>query len=148
MRLVVLVAAAALAALAGGGAGPGAAAASGSTFPLGSTTVTCSATDSAGNTGTATTTVLVHDTTPPVVTPPKDITVVAPEGVSSLGPSDPAIAAFLNGATATDTVDPHPAITVSGPTSYPLNFPRPVTFTATDSSGNSGSARATVTVVA
>src|SRR5437867_1069387 len=51
---------------------------SGSTFPLGSTTVTCTATDSAGNAGTATTTVLVHDTTPPVVKPPKSITVVAP----------------------------------------------------------------------
>ena len=127
---------------------PTCAPASGSTFPLGSTTVTCTANDSSGNVGSATTTVLVRDTTPPVVTPPKDLTVVAPAGVNSLPPSDPAIAAFLNGATATDTVDPHPAITVSGPTSYPLNFPRPVTFTATDSSGNSGSARATVTVVA
>ena len=122
--------------------------ASGSTFALGSTTVTCSATDSAGNTGTATTTVLVHDTTPPVVRAPRDITVVAPAGVSALGPSDPAIAAFLAGATATDTVDPHPTITVSGPTGYPVGFPRRVTFTATDASGNSASATATVSVVA
>src|SRR5436853_5496476 len=88
--------------------------ASGSIFPLGSTTVTCSATDSAGNSGSATTTVLVQDTTPPVVRPPADITVSAPESVGSLGPTDPTIAAFLNGATATDTVDPHSTITVSG----------------------------------
>jgi hypothetical protein len=127
---------------------PTCAPASGSTFPLGSTTVTCSAADSAGNTGSATTTVLVHDTTPPVVTPPRDITVVAPAGVSSLPPSDPSIAAFLAGATATDTVDPHPVVTASGPTSYPVGFPRRVTFTATDQSGNSASAAATVTVVA
>lgn len=39
--------------------------ASGSTFPIGSTTVTCTATDLAGNTGSATFTVTVVDTTPP-----------------------------------------------------------------------------------
>jgi len=122
--------------------------ASGSTFPLGSTTLTCSATDSAGNTGSATTTVLVQDTTPPVVRPPADITVSAPESVGSLGPTDATIAAFLAGATATDTVDPHPTITVAGPTSYPVGTSRRVTFTATDHSGNSASATATVTVVA
>jgi hypothetical protein len=110
--------------------------------------VTCSATDSAGNTGTATTTVLVHDTTPPVVRPPRDITVVAPAGASSLGPTDPTIAAFLAGATATDTVDPNPTIAVAGPTSYPVGTSRRVTFTATDDSGNSASATAAVTVVA
>ena len=119
---------------------------SGSTFPLGSTTVTCTATDSAGNTGTATTTVLVHDTTPPVVKPPKSITVVASEGTSSLGPSDPTIAGFLAGATATDTVDAHPTITTNAPTSFPVGTTRTVIFTATDHSGNSASASATVTV--
>jgi predicted outer membrane repeat protein len=36
-------------------------------FPLGVTTVTCAATDAAGNTGTATFTVTVSDTTPPEV---------------------------------------------------------------------------------
>jgi hypothetical protein len=121
---------------------------SGSTFPLGVTTVTCSATDSAGNTGTATTTVTVHDTTPPVVTAPRSITVVAPAGVEQLDASDPAIAAFLAGAKASDTVDPSPTITVSAPPSFPVGWTRNVTFTATDDSGNSASATATVTVVA
>src|SRR2546429_3930434 len=104
---------------------------SGSTFPLGSTTVTCTANDSAGNAGTATTTVLVHDTTPPVVKPPKSITVVAPEGTSSLGPSDPTIAAFLAGATAKATADPSPTISAAGPTRYPAGTTRRGTFTAT-----------------
>lgn len=41
--------------------------ASGSTFPLGNTTVTCSASDPAGNTGTGTFTITVQDTTPPAI---------------------------------------------------------------------------------
>jgi hypothetical protein len=43
--------------------------ASGSTFPLGDTTVTCTATDAAGNTATSTFKVTVSDATPPVITP-------------------------------------------------------------------------------
>ena len=43
---------------------------SGSTFPLGPNTVTCSATDAAGNTGEKTFTVRVVDTTAPVLTVP------------------------------------------------------------------------------
>ena len=42
--------------------------ASGSTFPLGDTTVTCTATDGSGNTATSTFTVTVSDATPPVIT--------------------------------------------------------------------------------
>ena len=44
-------------------------------FPLGPTLVTFSATDDAGNTGTASATVRVEDQTPPVVTAPPDVTV-------------------------------------------------------------------------
>ncbi|MEE9534834.1 MAG: HYR domain-containing protein, partial [Acidimicrobiia bacterium] len=44
---------------------PTCAPASGSTFALGTTTVTCSATDTAGNMGTASFSVTVQDTTPP-----------------------------------------------------------------------------------
>ena len=50
---------------------------SGDTFPVGITTVTCSATDAHGNTGTASFTVTVTDLTAPVVTPPADVTVEA-----------------------------------------------------------------------
>src|SRR5439155_3465729 len=60
-----------------GSISPACAPASGSTFPSGVTTVTCSATDAHGNTGTAsfTVTVTVVDTTPPILTAPSDITV-------------------------------------------------------------------------
>ncbi len=51
--------------------------ASGTTFALGTTTVTCSATDAAGNTGTNTFTVEVQDVTKPIVTVPADQTVEA-----------------------------------------------------------------------
>ena len=100
-------------------------------FPLGTTTVTCSS----GDEESASFTVTVRDTTPLVVRPPRDITVVAPADVGSLGPTDPTIAAFLAGATASDTVDPNPTIAVAGPTSYPVGTSRRVTFTATDDSG-------------
>ena len=118
---------------------------SGSTFPLGTTTVTCTATDSAGNTGSATTTVLVHDTTPPVITPPADVTVVAAVGWDSVPPIESTVAAFLNGAKATDTVDPNPVISHDHTGSFPIGTTT-VTFTATDHSGNSASAKAHVTV--
>jgi hypothetical protein len=51
--------------------------ASGSTFALGTTTVTCQSTDAHGNTGSATLTVHVVDTTPPTLTLPSTITVDA-----------------------------------------------------------------------
>ena len=47
------------------------------TFPLGMTTVNCTATDTNGNTGTASFNVTVVDTTPPVLTLPADMTVTA-----------------------------------------------------------------------
>jgi len=52
---------------------------SGSTFPLSATptTVTCSATDAHGNTGSSSFTVTVKDTTPPVIAPHADVTVSA-----------------------------------------------------------------------
>jgi hypothetical protein len=51
---------------------------SGATFPLGITTVQCSATDSASNTGTNSFSVTVQDTTPPTVTLPGNLSAVAP----------------------------------------------------------------------
>ena len=51
--------------------------ASGSAFPMGSTDVTCSATDKAGNKATGSFTVKVQDTAKPVVTVPATITAEA-----------------------------------------------------------------------
>src|SRR5438128_4616652 len=47
---------------------------SGSTFAKGTTTVTCTATDGAGNTSMCTFTVTVNDTQPPSITCPANIT--------------------------------------------------------------------------
>jgi hypothetical protein len=52
--------------------------ASGSTFPLGTTDVTCTATDAHNNSGTATFPVTVRDTTPPVITTPNAVSTLAP----------------------------------------------------------------------
>src|SRR5204863_8150892 len=67
--------------------------ASGATFPLGPTTVHCTATDTKGNTGAASFTVTVTDTTGPVVTLPANATV---EATSATG------AAFTFTASASD----------------------------------------------
>jgi DNA-binding beta-propeller fold protein YncE len=113
--------------------------ASGSTFPVGTTTVTCTASDSAGNTSTATFTVTVRpDTTAPVLTVPSNITVDA---------TSPAGTAVGYTASAVDNVDG--TVPVSCTRSSGAIFPigtTTVTCTATDSSGNSSSAVFTVTV--
>ena len=120
--------------------------ATGSTFALGSTTVTCSATDAHNNTGSATTAVVVQDTTPPVVTPPADVTVVATVGFDDVPASTSTIAAFLNGAKATDLVDPSPVITTDAGRSFPIGTTT-VTFTAKDTAGNVATAKARVKVL-
>src|SRR5207244_2410878 len=57
--------------------------ASGSTFPLGTTTVTCTAGDGHGNTGTCNFTVTVVDTQPPTVSCPANITTANDAGKCS-----------------------------------------------------------------
>ncbi|MBI2871669.1 MAG: PxKF domain-containing protein [Chloroflexi bacterium] len=100
---------------------------SGTTFALGSTAVSCTATDSGGLTDTGSFTVTVEDTTPPVVT----ITAPADSGSYVLG-AVPVLAY-----TVSDAVDPSPAVVVSGySTAVGLHT---VTVTATDFSGNAGS---------
>ena|GEM_PF-1700216 len=113
---------------------------SGSTFPVGTTTVTCSATDSHGNTGSAsfTVTVTLNDTTPPVVSVPGDFSV----DTESAGGTTVTFSASAN-----DNVDG--ALTPSCSPSSGSNFPvgtTKVTCTATDSHGNTGSASFNVTV--
>jgi hypothetical protein len=109
--------------------------ASGSLFLLGMTTVTCSSTDTAWNTGSENYTVDVVDTTDPVLTTPEIITLEA------TGASTPST---LIGATATDNVDVSPIITYD-PTSLSLGETT-VTVTATDAAGNDISGTTIVTV--
>src|SRR2546422_11614321 len=107
--------------------------ASGSTFPLGTTTVMCTATDSSGNSNSASFTVTVRDTTSPSIVAPADITA---EATSSAG----AVVSYP-APTVSDAVDSNPTVVcypASGST-FPLGSTT-VTCTATDFSGNSVSA--------
>jgi hypothetical protein len=113
--------------------------ASGATFPLGTTAVTCTATDAHGNTATATFNVTVQDTTPPALSGADDLTVEA------TGPGGARVTFF---ATASDRVDGPVAVsysTASGST-FPLGVTI-VTATATDAHGNTATKRFNVAVV-
>lgn len=111
--------------------------ASGSTFALGDTTVTCNATDTAGNAATPTTfKVTVKDTIPPVVTAPANVTVVA-TGLLTTVP--------YGTATAADAVGVE-SLTNNAPTAGFLVGTTTITWTAKDAAGNTGTATSTVTV--
>ncbi|OFW04107.1 MAG: hypothetical protein A3I61_15640 [Acidobacteria bacterium RIFCSPLOWO2_02_FULL_68_18] len=112
--------------------------ASGSTFPLGTTTVTCEATDAAGNTASASFDVAVVDTTPPVLTMPGDVTAAA-TGAGG--------AAVSFSATASDSVDASvdvACVPASG-SMFPIGTTT-VSCTATDDSGNSAAGSFSVQV--
>jgi hypothetical protein len=114
-------------------------------FPVGITTVTFSATDSAGNTAAASATVSITDGGAPTVAAPADMVINLSTG-STVSVGDAAIAAFLNSATAVDSVDGTVAVTHDAPTTFAIGVTT-VTFSATDSVGNTSTASATVTVV-
>src|SRR5206468_4103031 len=112
--------------------------ASGSTLPLGLTLITCFATDSHGNTGSASFHVTVLDTTPPIVTVPPAI---AAEAASAAG------AAVTFTASASDIVDGSVATTCSPASGSTFGImPTLVNCSATDAHGNTGSASFHVTV--
>ena len=118
---------------------------SGSNFPPNGspTTVLCTATDSKGNSTTAsfTVTVSIVDSTPPVLTTHANITattdVNAPKAVTYVAP------------TATDNIDgPLPVTcTPASGSNFPISPPAAtVTCTATDAHGNTGTGTFTITV--
>ena len=111
---------------------------SGSTFPIGTTTVTCTATDTVGNSSQSTFTVLVQDTVPPVINVP------GPLDVAANGPTG-AITTFA--VSATDAVDgPVPVVcTPPSGSMFPLGQTS-VTCTAKDAAGNSAAQSFIVTV--
>ena len=112
---------------------------SGSTFALGNTTVTCTATDSATNTGSATFTVSVGDSTPPVVTVPADQTLEA------TGPAGAAYT-YSPAPSATDAVAGTPAVTCVPPSGSTFAITT-TTVTCSASDGvQTGSSDFTVTV--
>jgi len=113
--------------------------ASGSTFAITTTTVTCTASDTHGNTGTNMFTVSVVDTTPPALTSTAN---VVSEATSSLG----AVVSY-SAPTAADVVDgpvPVSCAPASG-SQFPVGNTT-VTCSASDLHGNKGSVTLTVTV--
>jgi hypothetical protein len=115
---------------------------SGATYPLGSTTVTCTATDAHGNTGSATFAVKVVDTTAPTLS-----NVPSPAPVEATSPAGSQV--FFTAPTAADTVDAGPiavsCVPPSGST-FALGT-TPVTCSAADASGNTAAALFSVRVV-
>jgi hypothetical protein len=107
-----------------------------SAFSLGDTTVTWTATDSSGNTATATQLVSVVDTTAPTITAPENITV---EAASRSGTS-----VSIGEATATDAIGVE-SITNDAPEAFGLGTTT-VTWSATDAAGNTATATQTITV--
>jgi hypothetical protein len=114
--------------------------ASGSQFPLGTTTVSCSAADLAGNSGSASFKVTVQDTTPPRISSVGDISTEA------TGPNG--AAAGYTPPTATDAVDGsvQPDCSSASGSTFPLGTTS-VTCTATDRAGNKATSSFQVKVV-
>lgn len=111
---------------------------SGSTFAIATTGVTCTATDAAGNPGSATFDVTVQDTTPPNLTVPADITV---------DPTGPAGAAVTYAVSATDLVDGSltPGCSQASGSTFAIGTTT-VGCTVTDVHGNTASKTFKVTV--
>jgi hypothetical protein len=109
-------------------------------YPLGMTTVIWTATDSSGNTASATQKITVADNEPPKITIP------ASEQVPVLEATGPDGAPFTFHPAVTDNAGPALFITVTPSlTTYPMGVTR-VTFSAADSSGNTASVNVDVTV--
>jgi len=107
----------------------------GSVFSVGTTVVTVTATDAAGNSSTATFTVQVNDTQAPVLTVPADITSANGTGI------------VIGTATATDNCGQPVQITNSAvPSTFPLGVTE-ITWTATDAAGNITTGKQKVIIV-
>jgi uncharacterized repeat protein (TIGR01451 family) len=116
--------------------------ASGSSFPVGTTTVNCTATDTAGNTASCSFTVKINDTQPPQITCPANITTKTAQA------GDSCVVVNYTTPTATDNCPLPPNAVVCTPASGSC-FPRgttTVTCTATDASGNTATCTFKVTV--
>jgi hypothetical protein len=144
--------------------------ASGSTFPLGTTTVQCTATDTHNNTAHGSFTVLVRDTTPPQI-----VTITA--NPNSIWPPNHKMVDVTISVIASDLVDPHPVShiiavssnqsingngdgntspdwVITGPLTLQVRSERAggsdrvytITIETTDSSGNHSNGTTTVTV--
>ncbi|WP_459910355.1 HYR domain-containing protein [Desulfotomaculum defluvii] len=113
---------------------------SGSTFPLGTTTVTCTATDVAGNLASCTFAVTVRETLPPVIACPQDIIVPNDPGLCGANVLYPNPLIFENCPGVTFACSPP-----SG-SFFPVGT-NAVTCIATDASDNTSSCSFAITVI-
>jgi hypothetical protein len=118
---------------------------SGSTFPLGSTSVTCTASDLAGHQAQASFAVAVHDTTAPTLVTPDPHSVYASSALGA-SDSDPGVVAFVQAASATDIVDPHPVVGSNIHSLLPVGTTI-ISFYARDFSGNGTTRNVPLTVL-
>ena len=108
---------------------------------------TYKAVNACGNSATCTQTITVNDTTKPSITCPTNITVSALSLCTNAVPAtNPTIAAFLHGVTATDNCGGSATVTNNAPSTFLLGT-NTVTFTATDSCGNTNKCQASVIVM-
>lgn len=117
--------------------------ASAAKFPLGQTAVTCSAADAIGNTGTLSFTITVVDTTPPVINAPNaSFTATDASGIAR---TEPPVAAYLAGISATDIVS-RPTLTTTTPERLPIGITK-IVVTARDAAGNQAERTVTITIL-
>lgn len=113
--------------------------AAGEVLPLGTTTVSCSVTDSGGRSDAGSFAVTVVDTTAPSITVGGDQTVTTDDPAGTVLAYDPPVVA--------DVVDPAPVVACSPAIGVAIPVGSTiVTCTATDASGNPSTAAFTVTV--
>ena len=112
--------------------------ASGSTFPLGTTTVTAAATDGAGQAASGTFTVTVVDTTPPAISVPADISTNATTAAGATVTFATSATDLVSGSVAATSLPASGSVFPIGTTT--------VTTTATDAAGNRASKAFTVTI--
>ncbi|HTS19818.1 MAG TPA: HYR domain-containing protein [Verrucomicrobiae bacterium] len=105
------------------------------------------AVDACGNSATCTQTITVNDTVAPTITCPTNITVLtASFCTNSVPASNASIVAFLHGVTAVDNCGNGVTVSNNAPANFTLGS-NTVTFTATDSCGNTATCKASVIVV-
>ena len=109
---------------------------SGDRFPLGDSTLSCTATDTTGNQGDCDSIIRVEDTTAPTITCPDDITAEC-TGESS--------APVTPGAASGDDVCGDVSVSSHDPGSFPLGT-APLTYTATDGVGLTASCMSNIVV--
>jgi len=105
-------------------------------YALGATSVIWTAVDAVGNSGSASQTVTIQDTTPPVLTVPTNVSVEANAVLSTVA---------IGTATATATDIFGATVTNNAPATFPLGVTT-VTYTATDGNGLTATATQIITV--